>query len=101
MRLFKPRYITLQDSLSEQEQAQLAQAITAALPPQQPSEAFVRELERRLLLAARRQAAMTVARHEQPRLGIIGGGMISVVGGLAVWLYLNARKNVTVNSTTA
>ncbi len=101
MRLFKPRYITLQDELTEQDQVMLEQAISTSLPRMIPSDTFVRELESRLLAEARRrQTVMTVAKHDHSHLGIIGGGLLSVVGGLAVWLYLNAHKDVAVHPTT-
>ncbi|HEY90043.1 MAG TPA: hypothetical protein G4N98_10010 [Thermoflexia bacterium] len=83
-------YITLNETcaspVSAAEEAGVAEAVRQALPPVVPSLDFVAALEGELLReAARRQAVHQQFRQVAGFLGILGGGILSLVGGMLLW----------------
>ncbi len=93
---FKPRYITLSEEIPFKEKRELEQSIANVLVPVLPPESFVRRLRQDIVAeAARQQAAKTAvapgaSEQRMPRIlriiGLVGGGILYVVGGIAVWL---------------
>lgn len=90
---FKTKYIQLGQGMLPHEQTLLEQSIQAAFLPMLPTDRFVVELERDLIQEARRQA-----RYEQNLgygvriLGFIGGGLLSIAGGILVWTLWRQRQ---------
>jgi hypothetical protein len=64
----------------------LAAALTPALSSAKPSEAFIANLGRKLADTARCEAQEQKLREERLRVAGVVGGVVSLVGGLAVWL---------------
>jgi len=92
---FKKKYIQLGQGILPHEQTLLEQSIQAALTPMWPIERFVVELERDLIEEARRQE-----RAEQGLriAGWIGGGLLSIAGGILLWLLWQRRQTQTNDS---
>lgn len=87
MAYHKKTYIRLGQRVSFQEQAVLERNIPAVLTPVRPVETFVSDLERELITAAQRQQREQVQFWRGVRtLGMIGGGLLSVVGGVFMWV---------------
>ncbi len=88
------RYVVLQDFVPEEEQRAIAQAIVAAVPSERPSQDFVYRLEQDLLAEARHRT--TAHRQGVVRtahvLGWVGGGALSVVTGLLIWLLVQKNQ---------
>jgi hypothetical protein len=88
------KYVILQDTVSSAEQRVIERAVVAVLPPVQPSPAFVAQLGHDLIAEARQRQQ---ARPEQARrflqfLGILSGGIFSVLGGITIWLLLDRSQ---------
>lgn len=93
MRLKSKAYIVLQEDLSSEEEEALGQAVADVLPPVAPPRAFVNELGRNLVAEARRRQDTEQQRHHVVRtVGIVGGGVLSVVGGVAIWLFVQRHQ---------
>lgn len=93
MRLKSKAYIVLQEDLSSEEEEALGQAVADVLPPVAPPRAFVNELGRNLVAEARRRQDTEQQRHHVARtVGIVGGGVLSVVGGVAIWLFVQRHQ---------
>ncbi|MEJ5311410.1 MAG: hypothetical protein WHX52_16740 [Anaerolineae bacterium] len=80
---FRKKYIQLGQGILPHEQTLLEQSIQAALTPMWPTERFVAELERDLLEEARRQER---AGQGLRIAGWIGGGLLSIAGGILLWV---------------
>lgn len=82
------RYVTLQDYVPLREQRAIGRAIVSVLPSVEPSRAFVEQLNRDLVAQARRQYGTRTTKTNQTLnfLGLFSGGVLSVVGGLTIWL---------------
>ncbi len=83
-------YIALNENraspVSAAEEAWVAEAVRQALPPVVPSLYFVAALESELLReAARRQLVHQRLRQVVGFLGLLGGGIFSLVGGILLW----------------
>lgn len=86
-------YIVLQESLSVDEENALQRAVVKALPPVFPPQAFVEDLGRNLIAEARRRQDTQQQRHHVARaVGIVGGGVLSVVGGFAIWFFVQRHQ---------
>lgn len=91
----KKKYILLEQTLPPRDEAALRQAVAAALPAARPSAAFADALERDLLAEAARQYDAQKNLHAVTRTaGIVGGGVLSVVGGILLWR-LHQRRLAT------
>ena len=82
------KYVVLQDHVPVGEQRAIARAVVTVMPSEKPSQAFVDQLSRDLMAEARQQEA---ARHQQVNqtmrlFGFLGGGLLSVVTGILIWL---------------
>ena len=89
------RYIVLQENIPAEEEQALGQMVTRAIPPVAPSAPFVEQLGRDLVAEARRHYDVTQRRHRVTRtVGLVGGGVLSVVGGVALWLFVQRKRTV-------
>jgi uncharacterized membrane protein len=83
------RYIILQEHVPIRERQAMEHMLVHVLRPVEPSRAFVDRLSRDLMEEARRQH--TVQQRQADKLlrffGVFGG-LLSVVGGLVLWLLL-------------
>ncbi len=86
---FKTNYVVLQEMLPLQERTAVEDALQEALTPVAPSRAYVTRLGQDLKAAARTRQA---AKQEWLPLGVVGGGLLSLVGGLIVWLLVQRKK---------
>jgi len=86
---FRKKYIQLGQGMLPHEQTLLEQSIQAALTPIWPTERFVVELERDLLEEARRQER---AGQGLRIAGWIGGGLLSIAGGILLWTLWQRRQ---------
>ncbi len=77
---------TKEAGLSPAEQAALERALPQVLVVVAPSDKFVAQLGQHLTEAARREAAAEQRRDRQLRTAGLVGGVVSVLGGLVVWL---------------
>ena len=93
MKFKSKAYIVLQEDLSSEEENALGQAVVDALPPVAPPRAFVTELGRNLVAEARRRQETEQQRHHVARtVGLVGGGVLSVVGGFAIWFFMHRHQ---------
>lgn len=95
MTFFRKTYIPLDQKISPQEQKLLEKSLRETLLLTAPPENFVIELEDALLAEAQRQHRQQT--HLWQGLGIaglIGGGLLSIVGGIWVWLHWQDRQNM-------
>ncbi|MGC9393548.1 MAG: hypothetical protein ACP5J4_01690 [Anaerolineae bacterium] len=89
------RYIVLQENLPAEEEQALGQLVTRAMPPVAPSDAFVEQLGSDLVAEARRHYDVEQHRHRVTRtVGLVGGGVLSIVGGVALWLLVQRKRAV-------
>ncbi len=87
MTIFKQKYIRLGEGLLPNEQQALERVIEETFAPVLPSELYVSELEQELVETAKRQ--YEIQQHMEQGLhvmGWIGGGLLSIVGGVLMWL---------------
>ena len=96
--LFKTNYVVLQEMLPPQEQTAVERALQEALMPVAPSRAYVTRLGQDLKAAA--QSKQATQRGWLP-LGVVGGGLLSLVGGLIVWLLMQRKKQAPSSMATA
>ncbi len=92
---FKTNYVVLQEMLPPQEQTAVEEALQEALTPVAPSRAYVTRLGQDLKVAVRSKQA---AKQGWLPLGVVGGGVISLVGGLIVWLLMQRKKQASSTS---
>lgn len=93
MRFKSKAYIVLQEDMSPEAEEALGQAVVDALPPVLPPRAFVNELGCNLVAEARRRQDTEQQRHHVARtVGIVGGGVLSVVGGFAIWFFVQRHQ---------
>jgi hypothetical protein len=86
---FKTNYVVLQEMMPPQERTAVEDALQEALMPVAPSRAYVTRVGQDLKAAARTRQA---AKQEWLPLGVVGGGLLSLVGGLIVWLLVQRKK---------
>ncbi len=86
---FKKKYVQLGQGILPHEQTLLEQSIQAALMPIWPTEQFIVELERDLMEEARRQERMGQGWRIA---GWIGGGLLSIAGGILLWVLWQRRR---------
>lgn len=92
MRSKSKAYIVLQENFSSEEEAALGRVVDA-WPSPPPPRAFVDELGRNLVAEARRRQDMAQQRHQVARtVGLVGGGVLSVVGGFAIWFFVQRHQ---------
>ncbi len=82
------KYVVLQDHVPLREQRAIERAVVSVLPPLRPARAFVEQLNQDLVAEAWRQYSIRAAKTNQTLsfLGLFSGGVLSVVGGIAIWL---------------
>jgi len=81
------KYISLGEGLLPREQQALEHSIRVALAPASPSEFFVSDLEQQLIDEAKQHQQDQQALLQGLRVvGFIGGGLLSIVGGVLMWL---------------
>ncbi len=89
----RKKYIQLGQGILPREQTLLEHSIQAALSPMLPTDRFVVELERDLIQEARRQARYAQNVGQGWRMaGWVGGGLLSIAGGILVWTLLRQRQ---------
>lgn len=86
---FKTDYVVLQEMLPPQEKVKIEAVLQEALTPVAPSRAYVARLSQDLKAAAHSKQA---ARQDWLPLGVVGGGLLSLIGGLIVWLLVQRKK---------
>ncbi len=86
---FRNKYIQLGQGILPHEQTLLEQSIQAVLTPMWPTERFIVELERDLIEEARRQER---AGQGLRIAGWIGGGLLSIAGGILLWTLWQHRQ---------
>ncbi len=90
----KARYITLGNTLQDGHEAMLARTLLAVLPPVKPQTAFVTLLEQELRQAAQQQANATRSLNTLANaMGIVGGGALSIVGGVLLWRHWQHQRD--------
>jgi hypothetical protein len=90
------RYIVLQESMPAEEEQVVGQVVVRTLPPVAPPAAFVEQLGSDLVAEARRHYDVEQRRHRVTRtVGWVGGGVLSVVGGVALWMFVQRKRGVT------
>ncbi|MBN2392700.1 MAG: hypothetical protein JXR84_18360 [Anaerolineae bacterium] len=95
-------YIVLQENLPAEEEQALGQAVADAMPPVATPAAFVEQLGRDLVAEARRHYDVTQRRHRVTRtVGLVGGGVLSVVGVVALWLFVQRKRTVSPGASPA
>ncbi len=92
------RNLILQDLPSSEEEA-LGRAVRAALPYAAPSRRFVEALHRGLVAEAAHQQG--AERQFLRTLGFLGGGLLSIVGGVAIWALWQRRHGQAQPKTPA
>jgi len=86
-------YIVLQESVPAEKEHVLEQVVVHALPPVAPPATFVEQLGSDLVAEARRHYDVEQRRHRVTRtVGWLGGGVLSVVGGVALWLFVQRKR---------
>jgi len=87
------RYIVLQESIPAEEEQVLGQVVAHAMPSVAPPAAFVEQLGDDLVAEARRHYDVEQRRHRVTRtVGWVGGGVLSVVGGVALWFFVQRKR---------
>lgn len=83
------RYVVLQEHVPLREQQAMERSLVKVLPPVMPSQDFVTRLGHDLVEEARRQQVVQL-RHTNQAFRFLGifGGLVSVVGGVILWLLL-------------
>ena len=91
------RYVVIQEHIPLHEQRALERAIVTVLTPVRPSQVFVEQLSHDLTEEARQQYEAQ-RRHVNRALrafGIIGGGLASMIGGIAIWLLVHREDKAS------
>jgi hypothetical protein len=93
MAYFRKTYIQLGQNIPTYERQNLERSISAALKPAMPNATFVSELEHELIAEAERHYKNQVNAMQGLRVvGLIGGGLLSIVGGVLMVLLWQQRK---------
>lgn len=80
-------YVVIQEHVHRREERAIERAVVTVLPPVQPSKLFVEQLGADLLEESRRQREAEQNASNALRIfGVVGGGLLSVVGGMVIWL---------------
>ncbi|HOT92512.1 MAG TPA: hypothetical protein PLJ78_10910 [Anaerolineae bacterium] len=88
----RKKYIQLGEGLLPREQHWLEHSIQAVLTPVLPPEQFVADLERELIQESQRQVSATQDTARGWRVASwIGGGLLSIAGGILVWALLRQK----------
>lgn len=93
----RKKYIQLGEGLLPREQMLLEQSIQAALTPIWPTERFIVELERDLIEEAQRQERLGQGWRIA---GWVGGGLLSIAGGILLWTLWQRRQTQTSGDET-
>lgn len=87
------QYIVLQENIPAEEEQALGQYVARVMPPVVPAAAFVEQLGSDLVAEARRHYDVEQRRHRVTRtVGLVGGGVLSVVGGVALWWFVQRKR---------
>jgi len=91
------KYVVLQDYIPLREQRAIERAVVSILPRVRPTRAFVERLNQDLVAEAWRQYETRAAKTNQTLnfLGLFSGGVLSVVGGLTIWLLVRREQEKT------
>jgi len=91
------RYVVLQEYIPPREQRAIRRAVVRVWPRVRPGRAFVEQLNRDLVMEAQRQYGARHTRGDKTLsfLGLFSGGVLSVVGGLAIWLLVQKDHEKT------
>jgi len=91
------KYVVLQEHVPLREQHAIERAVVSVLAPVHPTRAFVEQLNQDLVAEAWRQYETRAAKTNQTLsfLGLFGGGVLSVVGGIAIWLLVQREHEKT------
>ena len=88
-------YIVLQENIPAEEEQALGRVVVYTMPPVTPPAAFVEQLGSDLVAEARRHYDVEQRRHQVTRtVGWVGGGVLSVMGGVALWLFVQRKRAV-------
>ena len=80
--------------LALEEERRIAETAAQFMIPTAPTSQFVSRLGQQLADAARREIESRHRREQGLRIaGIVGGGVLSVAGGVALWLLLRKRPS--------
>jgi len=89
----KKTYIRLGQRVSLYEQEMLERTLPEVLKPANPTEAFISDLERELIVAAKRQQREQIQFWRGVyTVGAISGGLLSIVGGVFMWTILRQQR---------
>ncbi|MBN1875893.1 MAG: hypothetical protein JXA33_16845 [Anaerolineae bacterium] len=80
------------DFISLEEQGKLHHAIVNVLPPVSPTESFVTQLEQALLKEGRSLPALSPSLSLLQTIGLVLGGILPIVGGIAAWVLWRRRQ---------
>ncbi len=91
------KYVVLQDHVPVGEQQAIARAVVYVMPSEGPSQSFINQLSQDLIAEAGRLHAVRLRNTSQTlRLfGFLGGGLISIVGGILIWLLVSHNHDET------
>ena len=93
MTYFRKTYIRLGQRVSPHDQQILERAIRNVLATIPPTECFVSELERELIAEAQHQQQDRAHLGQWLRVaGFIGGGLLSIAGGVWMWSRWQQRR---------
>lgn len=96
MNSVKKRYIRLGTNMLSEEQHALEHSIREALQPTWPTDLFVLELEQELMGEARRQNQdPRRLSHDLRVFGLVGGGLLSIAGGVLMWVLWRQNRPVS------
>ncbi|MGC9349450.1 MAG: hypothetical protein ACP5JG_15030 [Anaerolineae bacterium] len=89
----REKYVVLQEHMPVPEQRALERAVVTVLPPVEPSRAFVNQLAYDLVEEAQHQETGRQSLHQASRiLGGMGGSLLSIIGGIVIWLLVRNRE---------
>ncbi len=91
------RYVVLQDHIPVGEQQAIARAVVYVMPSEGPSQSFINQLSQDLVAEAGRLHAVRL-RHTSQTLrlfGFLGGGLVSILGGILIWLLVSRNHDET------
>ena len=86
------KYVVLQEDMPVREQRAMERAVVTVLSPVEPSRMFVHQLAYDLVEEAKHKDDDRQQIYATRILGLIGGGLLSIVGGLVVWILVRSRE---------
>ncbi|MCJ7548702.1 MAG: hypothetical protein MUQ30_03360 [Anaerolineae bacterium] len=91
------KYVMLQDLVPLRDQRAIERAVVSVLPPVRPARAFIEQLNQDLVAEAWQHYETRAAKTNQTLsfLGLFSGGVLSVVGGIAIWLLVQREHEKT------